>query len=462
MLIPFARHSDPAQSPRVSPERLVNLLAEPAGPQAKHPIPIYGVSGLTSFQTLPQQPIRGAVLFKGEAYFTGYDTIYKVAEDMSVSSIGTITAAENPVIMVPGRDHFMTVDPLTEQGWYSAGVTVNEITDVDFPGAVDVTYLDGYFIAIKPDSDRFHISGLHDVVNWAALEFAEIESFPDKTKAVTHNGNDLIFFGENTIEFWFDSGNTDFPFEPRPGATIEQGILARNTIAGLENTVIFVDNHRSVYRVVPYSTERISSYAVDEDLQKVTDLDSFRAFSYVEGGHHFYGLSSDMWTWIYDFSTGLWHQRESYGLDYWRAQYHVEAYTKNLAGGDSGAIVYEIDPDAHDEAGEPLLCEATSPLLSDHPYQIEVNSVTLDFEPGVGLATGQGSDPQVMLQWSRDGGKTWSGEHWRSLGAIGANRWRAKWNRLGTAYVWCFRFRISDPVKVVLINADAEAQRVAA
>jgi hypothetical protein len=41
-------------------------------------------------------------------------------------------------------------------------------------------------------------------------------------------------------------------------------------------------------------------------------------------------------------------------------------------------------------------------------------------EVGNGLATGQGSNPQIGLEVSRDNGKTWGAQMWKAIGAIGA------------------------------------------
>lgn len=77
----------------------------------------------------------------------------------------------------------------------------------------------------------------------------------------------------------------------------------------------------------------------------------------------------------------------------------------------------------------------------------------LDIESGVGLESGQGSDPQIMLRWSDDGGHTWSNEHWVSAGKIGKYQQRAIWNKLGRARDRVFEISMSDPVKWVIIGA---------
>ena len=78
-------------------------------------------------------------------------------------------------------------------------------------------------------------------------------------------------------------------------------------------------------------------------------------------------------------------------------------------------------------------------------------------QQGVGLNNGQGQNPQIMLQVSRDGGYTYGNEMWTSFGAQGEFLKRAEWRRLGVSRNYVFKFRISDPVKVVFIGAAAIA-----
>jgi hypothetical protein len=77
-------------------------------------------------------------------------------------------------------------------------------------------------------------------------------------------------------------------------------------------------------------------------------------------------------------------------------------------------------------------------------------------EAGVGLVSGQGSNPVILLEISKDGGHTWSQPHPASLGAIGEYKKRAIWNRLGQARDWLFRFTVTDPVKTVFVAAWAK------
>jgi len=85
------------------------------------------------------------------------------------------------------------------------------------------------------------------------------------------------------------------------------------------------------------------------------------------------------------------------------------------------------------------------------------HALQLDCETGVGLLSGQGTIPQVILRFSDDGGHTWSNEHWASLGEIGQYGNRAIWRRLGITTKLRDRvYEISgtDPVKIIIIGAE--------
>lgn len=69
----------------------------------------------------------------------------------------------------------------------------------------------------------------------------------------------------------------------------------------------------------------------------------------------------------------------------------------------------------------------------------------------------QGRDPQIMLDWSDDKGKTWSTEITASMGKIGEYGTRVIFRRLGSSRDRIFRVSISDPVKRVITSANLDA-----
>jgi hypothetical protein len=119
--------------------------------------------------------------------------------------------------------------------------------------------------------------------------------------------------------------------------------------------------------------------------------------------------------------------------------------------------VYEMSLDFYDDDGDELVWRRVSPHLQDEKRLIAYSSFELDLEVGRGLASGQGSDPQIFLRYSDDGGYTWSSELWRSMGKTGAYRQRAIWRQLGRARDRVFEVSGSDPVFVQLNEAYVNA-----
>ena len=107
------------------------------------------------------------------------------------------------------------------------------------------------------------------------------------------------------------------------------------------------------------------------------------------------------------------------------------------------------------------------------PTQVEVflaaeDDSILDTEIGQDLISGYTTEnvpmiynPQAMLQVSRDGGYTYGNEMWTSFGQAGEYLKRAEWRRLGVSRNYVFKFRITDPVKVVMMSAAAYATEAA-
>jgi len=100
-----------------------------------------------------------------------------------------------------------------------------------------------------------------------------------------------------------------------------------------------------------------------------------------------------------------------------------------------------------------------APHVANENVRIFYRKFELDLERGVGLATGQGSDPEVMIRLSRDGGHTWGEPQVMSAGAMGAYTQRVIARRLGHARDTVFEVTVSDPVAWSLVNAwlDLEA-----
>lgn len=449
--IPFGSQSYRHAALPLSAQRMVNAYLEVAPPQAKTlaaVVPCFGIESLSTVGTAH----RGGLVVNDVIYTVSGTTLYRVAENGIGTALGTIPGTSR-VSMAADETHVMVV--ANKLGYVYNGSTVSQITDPDFPGAEWVENFDGFFVVGEPDSGKFAISANRDPTQWDGLDFASAEKYPDNlTRGVAQLG-ELVLFGKDSGEVWTDTGTGDFPLERSSAGIFEVGILSRDAAAKGDNTVFFPGHDGIVYRLNGYTPQRISTTAVEQAIKNATDKD-FRGFCWPENGHTFYGLFSADLGFAYDCSTQLWWERHSFGRQTWRAAFVLNAHKKLYVGDtDSGAMGL-LSPNVFSDWGDVLRLSCTAPAISVLNQRLTLNRVELVFEQGVGLPMGQGSDPQVMLRFSKDGGRTFGPEKWRSLGKMGEFRRRAVWNRLGQARDWVPEYAITDPVRRTLILATAD------
>jgi hypothetical protein len=99
-----------------------------------------------------------------------------------------------------------------------------------------------------------------------------------------------------------------------------------------------------------------------------------------------------------------------------------------------------------------------APHVAQEETRVYYRSFELDLERGVGMATGAGADPQIMLRLSRDGGETWGAPVSMAAGRQGEYQTRAIARRLGQARDTVFEVTVSDPVSWALVQAWLELE----
>jgi hypothetical protein len=220
-----------------------------------------------------------------------------------------------------------------------------------------------------------------------------------------------------------------------------------------------------VYKAAGYIGQRVSTHAIEWQMQEYADISDATGYTYQQDGHSFYVLnfpSADT-TWVYDVATGAWHERASFvngDFNRHRADNQMFFNSTTVVGDYQNGKIYEFDLNVYADDGAPqkwLRSWRALPTGANNLSRTIQHAMQLDCETGVGLVTGQGSDPQVMLRWSDDGGHTFSNEHWKSMGAIGKFGKRTIWRRLGATMK--IRDRVyevsgTDPVRIYIMGAE--------
>lgn len=445
------------KSPNVNAQERTNLYVEVQQDPESNAITLYPTPGLTTFVNLGASPCRGFYQKGDVAYVVNTNTLWEIAANGAVTSRGTLLTGSGRVDIADNGKQMLIVD-----GSYGYLLTFSSnafarITDADFPAATNCAFLNGYFIVNKANTAQFFISALYDGAAWDAQDFATAESDPDNLVRPMVDNGVLYLFGDKTTEMWSDSGAADFPLARVGASAIEWGLAARWSLAKFQDSLIFLRKNRlGALQVCVLSGNQavpVSNPEVDYLLSTYEGAENATGFSYVVSGHPFYQInfSSAGVSWLYDGLSKAWSRVQS-GAGRHRGEMQVNFLGKSYVTDFDNGKVYLLDENAYTDDGEPIVREFVSRHTKAGAF-IRIPQLWLEMESGVGAATGQGADPQVMLQVSRDGGHTWGAEMWRSFGALGEFGKRAVWNRLGRARDWLFKVRVTDPVKTVFVAA---------
>lgn len=469
----FIGPSYTAQSVNVDAQRCVNLypeLDDLGTGKEREVASLVSTPGLTLLLTLPTSPIRGVYQAStGTVYAVAGSVLYSISSVWAYTVLGSLNTSTGNVNMVDNGFQVIVVDGTYGYSFQISGSSFGQITDPNFLGSTHVTFQDGYFIFNKPNSQVVYVSPLNAITPFNSLAFSTINGAPDNMVGLISAQQSLYLFGSQHTEVYYDSGDTPMPFTRIQGAMVGVGCIAPYSIIQLQGQVYWVgcdaNGQGIVYRMEGYQPQRVSTPAIERIIRSIgtTNAAGIRAWSYQQGGHLFYclNLPTTGSTWVFDAQSNLWHERTylgSFGFERHRIDCACVGYGQNIGGDYANGNIYMLDQNGFTDNGVSIVRLRSSPHITDGLVRLAHYKFQLDMETGVGLATGQGADPQAMLEWSDDGGHTWSNQYWRSAGPAGNTKKRVIWRRLGVSRDRIYRVSISDPVKVTLIGADIDYQ----
>jgi hypothetical protein len=324
---------------------------------------------------------------------------------------------------------------------------------------------DNYIIYNRPGTQQWAATSPLSVVT-PALSFSSKDGAPDNLVAAVVSNRSVYLLGETTSEGWVDAGLFPFPFQRIQGTSTQHGCAAKNSIARLGNSFAYLSQddrgQALVVYVDGYSVTQISTHAVTNSLQGQVISDAV-GYTYQMEGHECYVLTFPTadFTWVYDLATQLWHKWlsvDSFNVFHRHRSNCSAVFQGEVIVGDyENGKIYALSSTTYTEDGALIRRLRRCPHLVADFNQVQYARLQVQFQPGVGLSTGQGSDPQAMLRWSNDGGSTFSNEYWKGIGKIGKYANRCIWRRLGSARDRVFEVVVTDPVKAVIISADLVA-----
>jgi len=141
-----------------------------------------------------------------------------------------------------------------------------------------------------------------------------------------------------------------------------------------------------------------------------------------------------------------------------RANCCMFAYGANLIGDWENGKLYQIDPNEFTDFGGPLTHIKTFAHILDDDLD-RIGHLSFDADMECGTTKDLNDDPQVLLSWSDDRGRTYGNAIGQSLGQTGQYLTTISWNRLGYARDRVYKLQWSAPVKTALNGGFASLKK---
>lgn len=448
------------QSDYLSIQKTVNLYPELINNEAVNDKYILrNWIGLSSVVTLNGSG-QGMLVHKNELYAINGQALVKINSDYTTTILGNITSTGICEFASIGDN--IVVATASGNVWVYNGSTFSRVTDTDLLTCDSIAYLKNKIIFKQPNG-QFSISDVGDPTSIDALNFATAEAYADNIVKVYTWNDRLIIFGDGSIEVWWNSGVGNPPFDLLEGSVLKKGLYAKNSVASTDNLIYFLGSDNIVYAYNGSAIQAISNAPMTREIEEFNIKSDAIAWVMNINDRNFYVLTFPSANKTYVYCEGFeWFNWES-GLngDRCRGISHVYVYDKHFIQDHTTGDIYHASFDYLTDNGDLILKSRTTGTLSALNVGVggkfaTLNRFQLDCQMGVGGISGD--NPQIMLQFTDNGGDSWSTERRGFMGELNNNQNFIAWNNLGRFYRRSFKISITDSVQVVLHRCYADIE----
>lgn len=244
----------------------------------------------------------------------------QIVETSQVIKIGELQTSKGVVFISENNKPQICISDNTSLYIYDQTLSPSFriITTSFVPGFID--FHDTYFLCAAsvdgfynpPADNTWRLSSQNDGTVWPddAASIGLLQTKPDNTQAVVRfpsKGNMIFVFGKTVTEPWFDVGYQLFPYQRNTSFNIDYGCLNPDTIATMDELVVWLSINEKGGPVVMYSNggmpEQITTDGFDYVLSNMQNPQDSGGFIYRQDGHIFYHINfySDNLSFFVDF-----------------------------------------------------------------------------------------------------------------------------------------------------------------
>jgi hypothetical protein len=475
----------------VSDAELQNLQFKPNPPGSRTPFHIASVPTLstTGITTPGSGVIRGVQ--RGNAYNGSVSAGNKFVvvvqgTDIYYASPNTFTWF-GPVVSKPGTRFCRMVDAGTHMVIVSDETTASENARCfDYSAAAtqpsgvtaptDATYQDGFTFYLKPSTGAIYSSDLDDPTTVDALNFTTVDALPGSVQALASKARELFVLCSESTQHYYNAGAGGFPMARSSPGLVEKGIyndynvsgvsaFGRNTLAEHGPYLYWLGPDCRVYRMAGLQPEALSTPWVERYIKANLSANKWGFVCTVDGLSYYMlsgcAESTTATTLVCDLQTGLWHKRKSpltggaclsYGVDTYGTVPKALVAANNANAGATSGTLYILDPVGTNDSGASSQTDRVMTLPQFAPaggQRCAMSELFLDMQAPSTTGT-------MTVQWSDDGGTTWS-----SAVAGVTTTGGIRWQRLGMFRQRILRFNFQVASKIAIMGARARVEAAA-
>ncbi len=391
-------------------------------------------------------------------------SLYEIDKFGNHTLRGVIPGIDRTIIKDDGINMFIVSDLKVWQ--YSTDTnTVIEVTDPEITGAKSVDFINNQFLYTK---DRF--TTVSDVGNGASASGLNIvgeETLPDDLVRDFVYDEVIYRCGVRSIVGWYNSGIGSPPIEKLQGRIFDVGLSAIHSIAKTDEAFYWLGDDNAIYRAEAGRKERISDDAISNELSTYSNTSDAIGNVMTFEGQNFYCITfpTDNRTFILSEKLGIngWFEISS-GIEDGRYQgsSFISAYNKTFVADETNGNVYELDLNTYMNNGEILQRTRVTQTVDAKLIggsgrdRVQMSVMNIEMETGVGLISGQGENPRIMIETSDDGGRTWESGEWAETGRLGEFTLLVEFFNLDSFYSRMFRLSTTDPVNYTIYSASID------
>ena len=374
---------------------------------------------------------RGIYYWNSKFWVAIDNALWRVdADGTNATNVQTIAGSPGAVGFTEAKltNTYLVVSDGAKAWYINTSNVITEITDPQFPTPHWPTpvFMDGYLFVQKTTGEIFN-SDAGNIAAWSGSNISP-DNYPDLSMGLARQNNQVVAFGQQSVEFFYNAATTGSPIAPNSQAVLQFGCASMTSVAQEEGILAFVAQSqtggRFVVAVDGFEPHNISNAAIERLLEAEGSqiINCWGYFIRVQG-HFFYvlNLPSNSRTCVYDMETKMWHEWDWTDNGTSWAMFPMsdkcESATETFFLHSANGWVYRCRPDFYQDA-----CAQTTPFagqtLRGHVQtgRFDGDTTVLKFLSRLSLVGDfQASTSDITLYYSDDDYQNWKPSGGRTL-----------------------------------------------